>query len=121
MNIRIQIIIAVCVVIVLMIIVNMVKNRKLELKYVLSWLAVGTGILILDIFPVLLKSIAKACGVFEPTNMLFFLGFCFSLTIIFTLTVTVSRMSCRIKELSQEIAIFEEEMNANKKNNKKEL
>lgn len=108
MDIRIRVIIAIFVIVVLLTIVNMVRNRKLELKYVLSWLAVGVGILVLDIFPSFLNIIAKSCGVFEPINMLFFLGFCFSLTIIFTLTVTVSRMSLRIKELSQEIALFEE-------------
>lgn len=31
-------------------------------------------------------------------------GFCFSLVIIFTLTVAMSRMSSRIKQLAQEVA-----------------
>ena len=41
--------------------------------------------------------------------MLFFLGFCFSLVIILVLTIAMSRMSVRIKNLAQEIALYESE------------
>lgn len=111
MNIKIRLIIATGVIVALAIIINMVRKRKLELKYVLSWLIVGVGILLLDAFPSLLNSFACVCGVAVPINMLFFLGFCFSLAIIFTLTVTVSRMSLRIKDLAQEIALYEKKFN----------
>ena len=47
-------------------------------------------------------------GIFTPVNMIFFLGFCFSMVIIFTLTVTVSRMSERIRKMAQQVAIQEE-------------
>lgn len=109
MNIRIQILIFIVVLIALLIIVNMIRTKKLELKYALSWLFVGCGILILDLCPSLVSSIAGLCGVVVPINMLFFLGFCFSLIIIFTLTVTISRMSIKLKDLTQEIALFENE------------
>ena len=39
--------------------------------------------------------------------MLFFFGFCFALMIIFSLTIAVSRMSIRISELAQEVALYE--------------
>lgn len=50
---------------------------------------------------------AEQFGIADPVNMLFFLGFCFSLMIIFVLTVAVSRMSIRIKQMAQEIALHE--------------
>ena len=40
-----------------------------------------------------------------------FLGFCFSLTIIFSLTISVSKMSIQIKDLTQEIALYKKEQN----------
>ena len=88
MNIRIQIIIGVIVIFALCIIVNMIREKKLELRYALAWLAIKVGIA-------------------SPINMLFFLGFCFSLVIIFILTVAVSRSSIRIKQLAQELALYE--------------
>lgn len=113
MNIRIQIIIAILIVIALSVIVNMIRKKGLELRYALSWLIVGVGVLILDIFPQLIEWISHIMGIASPINMLFFVGFCFSLCIIFVLTVAVSRMSIRIKELAQELALYKKEKNKN--------
>lgn len=109
MNIRIQIIIAVLIIAALGIIINMIRKKSLELRYALVWLIVGVGILILNIFPQLIEWIASAMGIASPINMLFFVGFCFSLGIIFVLTVAVSRMSIRIKELAQELALYKKD------------
>jgi len=38
---------------------------------------------------------------------LFFIGFCFSLAIIFTLTMAMSRASKKIKDLAQAIALLQ--------------
>ena len=109
MNLRVQIIVGVIVSLALCVIVNMIRKKQLELKYALTWLGVGIVILILDCFPQLITWLAVKAGVAKPVNMLFFLGFCFSLVIIFVLTVTVSRMSNKIKQLAQEIALSEGE------------
>lgn len=109
MNIKIQIIIAVGVIFALGVIVNMIRRKKLELRYALVWFGVGTSILILDCFPKLIAWISEKVGIESPVNMLFFFGFCFALIIIFVLTMAVSRMSIRIKELAQSIALYEKE------------
>lgn len=106
MNIRIQVIVAVFIVMALVIIVNMIRKKSLELRYALAWLIVGIGILLLDLFPIMIEWLSDIMGIFSPINMLFFLGFVFSLCIIFVLTVAVSRMSLRIKELAQELALL---------------
>ncbi len=107
MDIKIQLIIGVIVVSALAVIVNMIRKKRLELRYALAWLLVGISILILDCFPYLINWLAEQFGIADPVNMLFFLGFCFSLMIIFVLTVAVSRMSIRIKQMAQEIALHE--------------
>lgn len=106
MNIRIQIIIAAVIILALCIITNMIRKKALELQYALAWFGVGTGLLILDVFPEIMRWLAGIMGIELPSNMLFFLGFCFSLAIIFSLTIAVSRMSIRIKNLTQEIALY---------------
>lgn len=107
MNIRIQIIVGVIVVAAMCVIVNMIRKKRLELRYALAWLIVGVGIFVLDCFPQLITWLAGVLGIASPINMLFFLGFCFSLMIIFVLTVAVSRASIRIKQLAQELALHE--------------
>lgn len=114
MNIRIQIIVAVIVILALCIIINMIRTKRLELRYALAWLAVGVGTLILDCFPQLIGWLARKLGIASPINMLFFFGFCFSLIIIFILTIAISRMSVRIKQLAQEIALRDKQCQGEK-------
>ena len=118
MNIRIQIIVAVVVVFALCIIINMVRRKRLELRYALIWLLMGMGILILNGFPSLIAKLAESAGVVDPVNMLFFVGFCFSLAIIFVLTVAISRIAIRMKQLAQTIALFENRINLEQKDDK---
>lgn len=114
MDLKLQIIIAVIILAVLVFIINMIRKGQLVLKYALTWMLVGIGILILDFFPNLISDIASLMGVGQPINILFFFGFCFALLLIFVLTVTVSKMSIQIKDLAQQIALFKQ---VNKKNN----
>lgn len=95
MNIRIQLIIVVGMFVVLTFLLNMIRQKKLELRYALSWIVVSISIMILACFPELLSWIAKTIGIANPVNMLFFFGFVFSLAIILTLTLSLSRMSIR--------------------------
>lgn len=110
MTLKLQLIIGAVMLMALFVIFYMVKKRSINLKYALSWLAVIVFVLVLDCFPKLLDKLSRALGVFSPVNMIFFLGFCFSLLIIFTLTVIVSRMSEGIRQLSQAVAINEEKI-----------
>ena len=93
----------------------MIRNKQLELKYALSWFALGIGILILDCSPKLIAAMAKIMGIGIPINMLFFFGFCFSLVVIFVLTVVVSKLTVKVKCLTQEIALMQKKGETNEK------
>lgn len=110
MTFKLQLIIGICLVVALLAIVNMIRKRKLELKYALSWLIAIVFVLIMDCFPMLLTRLSYFLGIWAPVNMIFFLGFCFSLLIIFVLTVTLSRMSERVRKLAQAVALNEEKI-----------
>lgn len=109
MTLRLQIIIGVSILVALLIVIGMVRNRKLELKYALIWLVAGAAILLFDCFPSFMNWLSRKMGIASPVNMLFLLGFLFSLIIIFILTIVVSRLSVRIKDLAQKIALFEKD------------
>ena len=87
----------------------MIREKELELRYALTWLGVGIAIVVLDCFPQAITWLAVKAGVANPINMLFFLGFCFSLVIIFCVDNSwYPRMSNQVKKLAQEVALFEE-------------
>lgn len=116
MTFKLQIIIGICLLMALAVIIYMIKKRSLDLKYALSWLLALVFVLVLDCFPILLVKLSAALGVWAPVNMIFFLGFCFSLLIIFTLTVMLSRMAERVRKLSQAVALNEERLEKLEKN-----
>ena len=117
LTLKLQIIVAITIISALCIIINMIRRKSLELRYALSWLTAGIGILILDLFPDLIKTIADIMGIDTPANMLFFLGFCFSLGLTFVLTIAISRMPVRMKKIAQELALHQKELETLKSEN----
>jgi len=116
MSIRIKCVIIVVLILGLLKILGLIKKNKLELKYALSWLFLELGIFIITLIPNLLNVISKALGIYNEINMLFFLGFVFIILVIFSLTMSLSRNSERVRKMAQEIAL--NSYYNNKKNNR---
>ena len=115
MTIKVRVLLGAALVVALIIIVNMLKKRELELKYVLGWLMCDIVMQVFTVFPGLMVGFSNFLGIYSPMNMIFFLGFLFSLLIIFSLTVALSRVTARVRRLAQIIALEELER---KKDNK---
>ena len=105
MSIRIKCVIIVVLILGLLKILGLIKRNKLELKYALSWLFLELGMLIITLIPNLLNVISKVLGIYNEINMLFFLGFVFIILVIFSLTMSLSRNSERVRKMAQEIAL----------------
>ena len=43
-------------------------------------------------------------------NLIFFAGFCFALLIIYSLSLAISRLSVRVKKLTQELALLQKKL-----------
>ena len=110
MSFRLQIIIIVSMILILLYIFNLMRKKRLDFKFAIGWILIDICIIILSVRPVILEKIAKLLGIASPVNMLFFFGFCFSVAIIFALSMTVSKLTDRVKKLSQEIAIIRKDM-----------
>ena len=110
MSLRTQIIVAAAVIIALLVLSGMIKKKKIEVRYALIWYLLAVVILVLDIFPGLLDKATAFMGVGLAVNMLFFMGFCFALVIIFVMTLWVSRLSVKVKQLTQELALLDKKL-----------
>ena len=109
MSIRIRVFVIVCMLLILFNIIRLMSKKKIDYKYGLGWSLVDIIVIVLAAWPGLLGWIAKVTGVIAPVNMLFFLGFILALTIIFSLSVTVSKLQDKVNRLSQEIAIMKKD------------
>ncbi|MBQ5445663.1 MAG: DUF2304 domain-containing protein [Lachnospiraceae bacterium] len=107
MTFKLQMIIAALILFGLAGILYYIRKKRLELKYALSWIFVGILVLIFDFIPSFVTWIAKVMGIASPVNMIFFLGFCFSLFIMFTITVALSITASSTKRLNQKIGLLE--------------
>lgn len=107
MELRIQFIIVTAGLLVMFSIFHMIKKNRLELRYALSWMLLDVVIIVLTAFPQLIVFLSELMGIVSPVNMLFFLGFCFSLILLFRLNATVSRLSGKVTRLTQQIAVLE--------------
>ena len=105
MSIRIKCVIIVVLILGLLKILGLIKKNKLELKYALSWLFLELGIFIITLIPNLLNVISKALGIYNEINRVVFLGFVFIILVIFSLTMSLSRNSERVRKMAQEIAL----------------
>lgn len=115
MSIRLQLFIGIIVLILFLYIVNMVRKKRIDLRYALGWLFLAVLILILDIFPQIVLWIAELVGIEIPSNMVFFVGFLLLVIMAYALTVSLSRLSLKVKRLTQELALLREEMERMKK------
>lgn len=106
MTTEIQVIIIVLAGLGILYIGNLVRVRRLELKYALIWFLVGVLVIIFAANKHWLQNLSNFLGIELPINMLFFAGFIFVLMIIFTQTIVISNLTRRVKRLTQEVGIL---------------
>ena len=118
MSLRLQVVIAIGAIAAILCIGNLVRIRRLELKYALIWFLVGILLLIFDLFPGLLQVMTQALGITLPINMLTFLGLLFVLMILFSQTIVISNLTRKCQRLTQEVGLLYKKVDDFKKNQK---
>lgn len=98
-------------IILLLYVLHLVKQDKLQLRYALLWLTLATVILFCSVFPQLLVGVSAFFGFATLSNFIFLVGFFFLLIIALSLSLIVSQQSASIKNLTQRIALLEFEKN----------
>jgi len=92
----------------------MLRKQRLDLKYCLVWIIALLGVAVFCIFPGLLDGLSDLLGIGIPVNTLFLICIAFLTFICISLTVVVSRLSARLRLLTQNIAIMESERESSK-------
>lgn len=118
MSLKLQVVIAIGAIAAILCIGNLVRIRRLELKYALIWFLVGILLLIFDLFPGLLPVMSQALGITLPINMLTFLGLLFVLMILFSQTIVISNLTRKCQRLTQEVGLLYKKVDDLKKEQK---
>src|SRR3954467_5026062 len=108
MELRIQIVAVGGTLILLLIVLELVRRRRLLERYALVWLGSAIVLLALAIWGGLLNTVADAIGILYPPTALFVIAFGFIMFLLLHFSTAVSRLTDQSKVLAQRLALMEQ-------------
>ena len=87
-------------------VVEMLRRKKLREKYAVLWLIVGVLTLVLAAFPRMLNVVAEFVGVQLPSNLLFAMSILMLLGVCLHLSWEISVVEDETRTLAEEVAIL---------------
>lgn len=110
MDTRVQIFAVLAAGIMLLIVFELVRRRRLMERYALLWLLAGIVLLGLAVAQGAVDSLASAIGVAEGPNALFLVAFVFVLLLLLHFSTVISSLTDQSKILAQRLAHLEERL-----------
>ena len=93
-------------------ILRKIRKEKVQIQYSIFWILFSALLIVLAVFPSILIRLSKMLGMGSPANLVFLTIIFLLLLKSFNLTVEISALEVRLKELTQRIALKEEEAEA---------
>jgi hypothetical protein len=107
---RVSIVAAIAALILLLVILELIRSRRLQERYALLWLLTGIVILVLSAWRGLLANLADLVGIAYPPSALFVLASFFVLTVLLHYSTVISQLSDQNRILAQRLALLEHEL-----------
>lgn len=104
-----QIIAVVVTVLLLALVIDLVRRRRLVERYALLWMFAAAFLVVLAVWNGGLEFIADAAGIKSPPNALFLLGLAVVFGLLLNFSIAFSRLSEETKILAQEVARMDRE------------
>ncbi|MDX6568989.1 MAG: hypothetical protein QOH15_1567 [Gaiellales bacterium] len=105
---RITLVSLLATVVLLLLVLELVRRRRLQERYSLLWLATGGSLFLLAAWSSLLNRISSAMGIRTPSNALFVVAAGFFLAVLLHFSLAMSRLSEQCSRLAQRLAMLEE-------------
>ncbi len=87
-------------------VLELLRRGILRERFAALWLGVGVLLVLVAVFPGLLRGAARALGFEIPSNLLFFAAILFLLIVTVQLSYEVSRLEARTRRLAEELALL---------------
>jgi hypothetical protein len=113
LTLRISIVAASAAGILLLVIFELMRTRRLQERYALLWLLTGIVVLVLAIWRGALGLLADAVGIAYPPSALFVLAALFILVVLLHYSTVISKLSEQNIKLAQRLALLENELRGN--------
>jgi hypothetical protein len=106
----VQLFAALASVVLLGIVIELIRSRKLRERYALLWLGTAGVILLFAAWRSGLHELSRALGIAYPPNALFVLAMLFILVLLLHFSTVISKLSDRSTTLTQRLALMEERL-----------
>jgi hypothetical protein len=110
MTLRISIMAAIAASLLLVVIFELIRSRRLQERYAILWLVTGVVILVLSIWRSALGQLSDLIGIAYPPTALFILGSFFILLVLLHYSTVISRLSDQNRILAQRLALLESQV-----------
>ena len=107
---RVSIVAAIAALILLAIILELIRSRRLQERYAILWLLTGGTMFVLAIWRDGLARIADLAGIAYPPSALFVLVSLFILAVLLHYSTVISSLSDQNKILAQRLALLERDL-----------
>jgi hypothetical protein len=104
---RVSVFALIASVLLLLVILELIRSRRLRERYALLWLLTGAVMLVLSAWRDGLNTLSKAVGISYPPSTLFVLGLLFILVVLLHYSTVMSRLSDQSTILAQRLALVE--------------
>jgi hypothetical protein len=104
---RVSLIAAVAAFVLLVIILELIRSRRLQERYAFLWLATAVTMLVLALWRSGLDQLSDLVGIAYPPSALFVLAALFILAVLLHYSTVISRLSEQNKILAQRLALLE--------------
>ena len=106
MDIRIRILTIGGALVILLLVVDLVRRRKLKEEYSVLWVLTAFATLVISIWFSLLRGVTDAIGAISPVSTLFFFGLLFCIVLLLHFSVRISALERRLTTLVQEVGLM---------------
>jgi hypothetical protein len=107
---RVSIVAAIAALVLLVVIFELIRSRRLQERYALLWLLTGLVIFVLAAWRGLLGWLADLVGISYPPSALFVLASFFVLVVLLHYSTVISKLSEQNTILAQRLAILEQKL-----------
>jgi hypothetical protein len=111
---RVSIFAAIAAILLLAVIFELIRSRRLQERYALLWLVTGLVLLILAIWRNGLNVLARTVGIAYPPSALFLVVGLFVLVVLLHYSTVISELAERNLMLAQRIALLEQKLQETK-------
>jgi hypothetical protein len=107
---RVSVVAALAALILLVVILELIRSRRLQERYAVLWLITAVTMLVLAVWRDGLAQIADLAGIAYPPSALFVIVSLFILAVLLHYSTVISRLSDQNKILAQRLALLERDV-----------